>query len=91
MERAFYFLIGLVVVVGWIWLLLAFNRQYKKLDRLRFERTNAAGVLEFGSYEEKMKFERLEGWNKAWMGLMVIPGGPIFLVGLFVLFVSIFG
>ncbi|WFS69567.1 hypothetical protein CFBP4996_26200 (plasmid) [Agrobacterium leguminum] len=73
---------GLLIVGAWIWSAVQFNRRHKALDRVRFERTNSSGILEFATYDEKLSFDRREGWNKLFMILLIVPGGPIFLFGI---------
>ncbi|MFA1676890.1 hypothetical protein ACDY97_30225 [Rhizobium mongolense] len=82
---------GLLIVGAWVWSAILFNRGHRALDKVRFERTNPSGVLEFSSYEEKLSFDRREGWNKLFMILLIVPGGPSFLFGIFMIAGGLFG
>lgn len=84
-------LTGAAIVGLWVWGLVVFSRRYQAIDRERFERTNPAGVLEFASYEEKVRFERRASHVQSMKGLLAVPGGPIAVVGLLMVFASIFG
>ncbi|GAA5666044.1 hypothetical protein Brsp07_04553 [Brucella sp. NBRC 14130] len=91
MERFVSLVLGLALIAVWVWIVVKLVRGAKKIDRERFERTNASGVLEFDSYDEKVRFERREGLNTALQRIMGGAGFIGFLIGLVLVAVAIFG
>ncbi|CAN7741493.1 hypothetical protein [Neorhizobium sp. LjRoot104] len=79
---------AVIALAGYVWLVLRANRTFHAIRKERFEHTNAAGVLQFDTYEELRKFESREASNQFWINVAV-PGGVIPLAAIFAIIASI--
>lgn len=76
--------VGLVVFA--VYLMVGASRTANAMDREAFERTNAAGVQEFESYDHLVK-QRNRGSTarfKAWLSLVALAGAAVLALATFI-------
>jgi len=83
--------VGLLIIVGYIWAVRTLYRKYDLVRKKKFESTNSAGVLEFATYEDSKKFEREETFANLGFFITIFPGCFLFLLGIALFFAGISG
>ncbi|PZQ32798.1 hypothetical protein [Pseudoxanthomonas japonensis] len=77
---------AIALLVFAVYLMVGASKTANAMDREAFERTNAAGVQEFESYDQLVK-ERNRGWmarSKAWLSLMALAGAALLALATYI-------